>query len=97
MAISQNGAVYYWSRRAKGSAAEVDYLAKVNGTIHPVEVKSGTAGSLKSLHLLLKTYPNCGRALVFSMRPFAELPEHGITFMPLYSVYAATGGTGRLS
>lgn len=97
MAISQNGAVYYWSRRAKSSAAEVDYLATVNGTIHPVEVKSGTAGSLKSLHLLLKTYPNCGRALVFSMRPFAELPEHGITFMPLYSVYAATGGTGRLS
>jgi len=48
MAISQNGAVYYWSRRAKSSAAEVDYLATVNGTIHPVEVKSVTAGSRKA-------------------------------------------------
>lgn len=92
MTVSQNGSLYYWDRQAKSSSAEVDYLAVLNGTIHPVEVKSGASGSLKSLHLFLETYRNCGNALVFSMRQFAELPEQRISFMPLYSAYAATGG-----
>lgn len=93
MAISQNGSLYYWNRQVKSSSAEVDYLAVLDGIIHPVEVKSGAAGSLKSLHLLLSTYPNCGRAMVFSSRPYAELPEQKISFLPLYSVYCATGGS----
>ena len=92
MAVSQNGSLYYWSRQAKSSSAEVDYLAVINGTIHPVEVKSGASGSLKSLHLFLKTYRTCGNALVFSMRSFAELPEQRISFIPIYSAYCATGG-----
>lgn len=91
MAVSQNGSLYYWDRQAKSSSAEVDYLAVLDGRIHPVEVKSGASGSLKSLHLFLSTYQNCGRGLVFSSRPYAELPEQKITFMPLYSVYSATG------
>ena len=41
MAVSQNGTLYYWSRQAKSSSAEVDYLAVLDGVIHPVEVKSG--------------------------------------------------------
>lgn len=92
MAVAQNGSLYYWDRQAKSSSAEVDYLAVLDGLIHPVEVKSGAAGSLKSLHLFLSTYPNCGGGLVFSARPYAELPEQKITFLPLYSVYHATGG-----
>ncbi len=94
MAVSQNGNLYYWNRQAKSSSAEVDYLAVLDGTIHPVEVKSGAAGSLKSLHLFMETYRMCGKALVFSMRPFAELPEQRISFLPLYSAFAATGGRG---
>jgi predicted AAA+ superfamily ATPase len=93
MAVAQNGALYYWDRQAKSSSAEVDYLAVLDGIIHPVEVKSGASGSLKSLHLFLSTYANCGGGLVFSSRPFAELPEQKITFLPLYSVYHATGGS----
>ncbi|MEK6654003.1 MAG: DUF4143 domain-containing protein, partial [Thermodesulfobacteriota bacterium] len=92
MLISQNGSLYYWDRQAKSSSAEVDYLAVLNGRIHPVEVKSGATGSLKSLHLFLAAYPECGKALVFSDRPCADLPEQKITFMPLYSAFAATGG-----
>jgi len=44
MLISQNGSLYYWDRQAKSSFAEVDYLAVIDGRIHPVEVKSGTTG-----------------------------------------------------
>ena len=92
MLVSQRGSLYYWDRPAKSSSAEVDYLAVLDGKIHPVEVKSGATGSLRSLHLFMATYPECGRALVFSDRPYADLPEQGITFLPLYSAFAATGG-----
>ena len=92
MAVSQHGSLYYWDRQAKSSSAEVDYLAVLDGSIHPVEVKSGASGSLKSLHLFISTYPNCGGGLVFSSRPYAELPEQKITFLPLYSAYYTTGG-----
>lgn len=98
MTVAQQGNLCYWNRSAKSSTAEVDYLAVVNGVIHPVEVKSGATGSLKSLHLFLAAYPGCGKALVLSARPYAELPEQKITFMPLYMAYAATGGgSGLLS
>jgi hypothetical protein len=90
MAVSQNGPLYYWSRSAKSSSAEVDYLAVLDSRIHPVEVKSGASGSLKSLHLFLSSYPDCGRGLVFSTRPYADLPDQNITFIPIYSAYWAT-------
>jgi uncharacterized protein len=92
MLVSQKGSLYYWERQAKSSSAEVDYLAVLDGRIHPVEVKSGATGSLRSLHLFLATYPECGSALVFSDRPYSDLPEQRITFLPLYSAFAATGG-----
>ena len=92
MLVSQEGSLYYWNRTAKSSSAEVDYLAVRNGTVHPVEVKSSAAGSLRSLHLFLKTYPESGKALVFSDRPYADLPEQNRTFLPLYSAFAATKG-----
>ena len=90
MMVSQSSGLYYWARDAKSSNAEVDYLAVMDGTVYPVEVKSSAAGSLKSLHLLLKTYPNCPKGLVFSSRPYAELPEQKLTFLPLYYAYSAT-------
>ncbi len=88
--VSQQGNLHYWDRQAKSSSAEVDYLAVINGRVHPVEVKSGATGSLRSLHLFLATYPECGKALVFSDQPYADLPEQKITFLPLYTALAAT-------
>ena len=90
MLVSQQGSLYYWDRQAKSSSAEVDYLAVLDGKIHPVEVKSGATGSLRSLHLFLAAYPECGKALVFSDRRYADLPEQKITFLPLYSAFAST-------
>jgi len=89
MMLSQGSNLYYWSRSERGSSAEVDYLAVIDSTIHGVEVKSGPAGRLKSLHVLLQKYPKC-QGMVFSSGPYAELPEQKLTFIPLYFAQSAT-------
>jgi len=76
--------LYYWARDARGSSAEIDYLAVSQGNIYPVEVKSGASGSLKSLHMMLEKYQNCPQGLVLYSDIYKELPEQKITFMPLY-------------
>lgn len=42
--------LHYWLREGKESNAEVDFVVALHGKIVPVEVKSGSSGSLKSLH-----------------------------------------------
>ncbi|MEA3452290.1 MAG: AAA family ATPase [Bacteroidota bacterium] len=41
--------LFYWLRESKNSNAELDYLWENNNKIIPLEVKSGKAGTLKSL------------------------------------------------
>jgi len=41
--------LYYW-QRIGGRQGEVDYIIQKGTSVVPVEVKSGTAGSMKSLH-----------------------------------------------
>ena len=77
--------LYYWSREERSSSAEVDYLVVRKGYIYPVEVKSGTGGSMKSLHLMLKKYSGCPQGLVLYSGTYKALPEQKLTFMPLYS------------
>lgn len=84
----QGDALYYWSREEKSSQAEVDYLLAHKGKIYPVEVKSGPAGKLKSLHLFLKTYPSSPEGWVFSEAPLAELKAQRLKFIPIYLVGA---------
>jgi predicted AAA+ superfamily ATPase len=95
MLVSQEGNLFYWAREARSSQAEVDYLAVVDGRIYGVEVKSGAAGRLRSLHRLLEDHPNVAGGLVFSSRPYEQLPEHKLTFLPLYYACSATGGARR--
>ncbi|VAW75546.1 Predicted ATPase (AAA+ superfamily) [hydrothermal vent metagenome] len=47
---SPNREINYWLREGKSSNAEVDYVISLGGKIIPIEVKSGSSGSLKSLH-----------------------------------------------
>jgi hypothetical protein len=82
-----NDPLYYWSRDAKSSTAEVDYLFARNETICPVEVKSGSAGKLRSLHLLLNTYRNCPSGYIFSEAPYGEIKDQKLIFLPLYYAY----------
>lgn len=46
-------ALYCWHREEVGSSAEIDYLIQHNHTIIPIEVKAGSTGGLKSLHLFM--------------------------------------------
>ena len=85
--------LYYWAREARSSNAEVDYLAIRDGQIVPVEVKSGSGGSLRSLHLMLDTYANCPEGLVLYSGTYAHRPEQRLTFLPLY--YAGALGDPR--
>ncbi|MEE8179527.1 MAG: DUF4143 domain-containing protein, partial [bacterium] len=88
--VAQNSDLYYWARKARSSTAEVDYLSVIDGKIIPIEVKSGAGGRLRSLHLLLKSYPNCPFGIVFSSAPFSEISEQRLKFFPLYFAYSTT-------
>lgn len=46
--------LYYWTRQAKSSLAEVDYLSVQGGKVLPIEVKAGTQGGMKSLWLFMR-------------------------------------------
>ncbi len=49
--------LHFWVREKKGTMAELDYLYSYKGKIIPIEVKSGTTGKLKSLHLFMDQVP----------------------------------------
>ena len=76
--------LYYWARSTKSSTAEVDYLINHHDSVIPLEVKSGSSGRLKSLHLLLKQYAHVTQAYVLSDREMGQIPDQKLTFIPLY-------------
>ncbi|MFZ4077147.1 MAG: ATP-binding protein [Legionellaceae bacterium] len=75
--------VYYWSRDARGSTAEIDYIIQAGNQIIPVEVKSGSTGQMKSLHLFMQE-----RQSVLGVRVSAlPLSRHlNIATIPFYLV-----------
>ena len=46
-------ATFCWVRETAKSQAEVDYVAQIGTAVVPIEVKGGTTGSMKGLHLYL--------------------------------------------
>jgi len=90
--LAKNMEVYYWSRNAKSSNAEVDYLVAHNGKIVPIEVKSGSKGRLKSLHLLLESFPNVEKSYVFNEGKYLDQSDEKIEFKALYFVGEVFGG-----
>lgn len=76
--------LHYWARNAKSSNAEVDYVVTIGGRVYPIEVKSGVSGSLKSLHLALKSFPDAPGGIVLSTGEYAVLRDEKLVFMPLY-------------
>ena len=75
--------LYYWQRERQGSSAEVDYIIQCNSDIVPVEVKSGSKGSMQSMFQFLseKKYKYGVRC---SMENFATYQN--IKVYPLYAV-----------
>ncbi len=72
--------LFYWHREARSSNAEVDFVIQRGIDIIPVEVKSGTRGSMQSMHLFLKnhdsetgirlSHENCAEYGKVKCRPF---------------------------
>ena len=75
--------LFYWQRAAKGSTAEVDFLVPIRDKVIPVEVKPGTTGSLKSLHLLLQSNLEVPYAIKTSSSNFSVFDK--IRSVPLYA------------
>lgn len=75
---------HWWKRDAKNAQAEVDFMVALNGRVQPIEVKSGASGRLKSVHQLMKDFPDVMDAIVFSSAPFGEIPQQRIRFLPIY-------------
>ena len=46
----QEPQIHYWLREGKSHNAEVDYVVEDNSTLIAIEVKSGAAGKIRSLH-----------------------------------------------
>lgn len=76
-------ALFYWQREEKGSNAEIDYLIQHENKIIPIEVKSGTTGSLKSLHLFMGL-----KHLSTAVRVNADLPS--ITQVKIKDAFSQT-------
>ncbi|MEX1117441.1 MAG: DUF4143 domain-containing protein, partial [Terrimicrobiaceae bacterium] len=57
-AFGREGQLFHW-RREGGRVGEVDFLIEMQGAILPVEIKSGSTGSMKSLHQFMyeKQFP----------------------------------------
>lgn len=62
--------LYCWMRDKVNSSAEVDYLIAFGPHVIPAEVKSGTTGRLKSLHLFLSE-----KNLGFGLRFNSDVPS----------------------
>ena len=81
---SQQSELYYWARDSRSSSAEIDYLAAEDNVIFPIEVKSGSGGRMRSLHMILEQYQECPKGIIFSSASYAELSEQRLLFLPLY-------------
>ena len=84
---TENGELYYWSRAEKRGNAEIDYLLVRGGVVYPIEVKSGAAGRLRSLHQFLSEHPATPLGIAFSPTAQEKRQEGRILFVPLYTQF----------
>ena len=75
--------LYYWQREKPGSNAEVDYVVQSGIDIVPIEVKSGTKGSMQSMFQFLSE-KNYTYGVRCSMENFGTFQN--VKIYPLYGV-----------
>jgi len=86
--------VYYWSRDTRGSTAEIDYVIQVGSQIIPIEVKSGSTGRMKSLHMFMAER-HSALGIRISELPFGR--HENIASIPFYLVSELQRLTGAFS
>ena len=80
----QKTELYYWQRDAKNSQAEVDYLVQIKDKIVPLEVKSGSKGSMQSMFIFLKE-KQYHKGVRISFENFGQIDQ--IDIIPIYSTF----------
>lgn len=79
--------LFYWHREQKSSSAEVDYVVQVDEKIVPLEIKSGSKGSMQSMFSFLeekRSSPHTKIGVRASMENFGEM--NSILIIPLYAL-----------
>jgi predicted AAA+ superfamily ATPase len=76
-------ALYYWQREKYQSNAQIDFVIQKNEQIIPVEVKSGTKGSMQSLFLFLNE-KKLEYGVRTSIENFAQYDK--VKVYPLYAI-----------
>lgn len=94
----------FWVREKAQSSAEVDLLYPHRGIVIPIEIKSGSTGSLKSLHQFIEASDHpyairmyagsfgIERAITRNKKPYLllNLPYYLGTSLPLYAEWLTT-------
>lgn len=75
--------LFFWQREALNSNAEIDYLVQKQMEIIPIEVKSGTKGSMQSMYLFMNE-KNRTYGVRFSLENFSAYDK--VNVYPLYAV-----------
>lgn len=75
--------LFFWVRDKKNSQAEIDYLTTHQSHILPIEIKSGSTGTLKSLKLFMEEHKT-KVGIRFSGHPLSFHEQ--ILSIPLYAV-----------
>lgn len=79
----EENALYYWSRDAKSSQAEIDYLFTIGSHLVPIEVKSGKTGRMKSLQVFMAE-KNCSLGVRISQSPLGL--DKNVFSVPFYLI-----------
>ncbi len=82
--VNQKTELFYWRRNTPGSEAEIDYLWPDKNQVVPIEVKSGSGTTLKSMHMFLDSHPKTTHGLRFSTQNYSIY--NNIQSYPLYAV-----------
>ncbi|HPS28734.1 MAG TPA: ATP-binding protein [bacterium] len=77
--------LYYWVREKTSAQAEIDYVIEKDSTVIPVEVKSGTTGTLKSLIQFIKEKESVKYGIQVSLKNFGS--ERNIRQIPLCALW----------
>lgn len=75
--------LYCWHREKSGSNAEVDYIVQNGSGIYPIEVKSGTKGSMQSMRIFLEQ-KQLSHGIRTSLENFSVYDN--ILVYPLYAI-----------
>ena len=80
-------ALHYWHREAKSAKAEVDFIFEQGQQLIPIEVKSSTGGSMKSLHLFMaEKSAYISAAVKISSASWSQ--QGKVLNLPFYAVHA---------